>query len=191
MRSFVCCFVGLIPSLFGFEKLDPKYQICYGRAETKPCFVEYFSLSCPKCIDHFNQKFPTLKEEFIDTENIAWIFHPDPADLLTLQLIHCLSSLPEEKKIPFFEALMKNLPKLKTYDQKADLIQEAMRILESPMPDLKNIAFLEETKAFQDAFFFLTQEDVVTTLPSIEIDEILYTETPNAAFVQAHLSRLP
>ncbi len=190
MRSLLSCFLGLLLPLFGFEKLHPKYQVVYGDPKETPGVVEYFSFSCPRCIAHFNQEFLALKKGYIDTGKISWVFHADPADLLTLQAIHCLSFLSNEQKILFLETLMNHFPKLKTPEQKASLMQEAMRIFGHSADMLQDLSFLETTDAFQDAFSFLIQEDVVDTLPSTEIAGVLYTQTPTASFLKAHFPRL-
>ena len=53
---------------FSFEKLHPKYCISYGDPSAEVHVTEYFSFSCLKCIDLFNQDFSEIKRKYIDTK---------------------------------------------------------------------------------------------------------------------------
>ena len=169
-------------TLHGFEKLDKKYCIQYGNPKALIQIVEYFSFSCPKCIDFWVKEFPSIREKYLNTDKISWIFHPDPADLLTLQTIVCLEKLNEKEKIVFFEAVIKNLIDLKL-KHGCLLMQSAMEVLGYPIPNLDNIDFLAETQAFKDAFKFLKQEDVIKIIPTLEIDGKICNEYPTADLV--------
>lgn len=187
MNKIFLLFIAVCSSLLGFEKLDSKYCISYGNPKAQIEAIEYFSLSCPKCLEFFQKEFPVIKQKHIDPGLLHWTFHPDPADLLTLQAMVCLNTLPEEQKILFLECLVRNLTKLKSNIHGCRLMQIAMEVFEKPLPDLEKVEFLEKTDAFQDAFLFLTQKDVIRIIPSIELDGTMYKEYPNAAFVEAQI----
>ncbi len=177
-------------SLFGFEKLDSKYCIQYGNPDAESKAVEYFSLSCPKCMEFFIKEFPAIKEKHIDTGSLFWSFHPDPADLLTLQAMVCLGRLPQEQKAPFLEALMENLAKLRGKGHGCQLMQAAMEVFHDPLPELEQLDFLKNTEAFEKAYRFVTQKDALTVIPSVEIDGIFYKEPPSALLINAHIKTL-
>lgn len=173
---------------YGFEKLDPKYWVSYGNSEGRVQVVEYFSLRCPACLKFFQEEFPSVKERYIDTGAIFWSFHPNPADLLTLQAMVCLGQLGEEMRPLFFEALMHTLTPSTECELGCKLMQTAMEMLQHPVPDLGNIAFLEQTAEFQSAFQFLAQEDVVRAVPTVEVEGTLYPHYPSASLIQSILS---
>src|SRR3990167_750299 len=92
---------------YGFEKLGAQYQIHYGNSDAPTKVVEYFSLSCPKCYTFFKKEFPKIREKHLN--DISLVFHPDPADLLTLQAMVCLEILPPEHKPLFLEAILTHI----------------------------------------------------------------------------------
>jgi Thioredoxin len=188
-RLWILC-LAAYSSFFGFEKLDSKYCIQYGNPDAESKAVEYFSLSCPKCTEFFIKEFPAIKEKHIDTGDLFWSFHPDPADLLTLQAMVCLGRLPPEKKALFLEALMENLAKLRGNIQGCKLIQTAMEVFHDPIPELQELEFLKKTEAFENAYRFVTQEDALTVIPSVEIDGVFYKKPPTISLIDTHLKTL-
>ncbi len=175
---------------FGFEKLDPKYCPLYGNPEAPHQVVEYFSLSCPKCMDFFKHDFPAIKAAYVDTGVASWTLHPDPADLLTLQAMVCLDRLPPEHRLLFLEAVMNSLAKLKSNEGGSSLMQSAMEALENPIPELDRVEFLKETEAFEHAYAFVKQEDVVKEIPSVEIDGVFYNKYPAQKLFDEHINNL-
>lgn len=174
-------------SFFGFEKLNSKYWVQYGSPDAESQVVEYFSLSCPQCLKFFNQEFPSIQRNYVDPGTISWSMHPDPADLLTLQAMICLERLSPEHKALFLKTIIDGMSKCKGTEQGCNLMKAAMEAFQNPIPDLENLEFIQKTEAFQDAFSFVTQKDVVRVIPSVEIDGILYKQFPNAALIDAHI----
>jgi len=188
MNKIGFLFLCLCSQFFGFEKLDSKYWVRFGQPDAEFQAVEYFSLSCPKCLDFYKEEFPAIREKYIESGTLSWAFHPDPADLLTLQAMICLERLPNERKILFLDALMGSLAKLKDNEHGCKLMQTAMEVFQDPVSELGELEFLEKSQAFQDAFEFVSQKDVVKVIPSIEIDGILYKEFPTPALIDAHIN---
>ncbi len=175
-------------SLMALDKLDSEYQIPCGNEAAPTQVVEYFSLGCGKCMDFIQKEFPSIKANYIDTGEANFIFHPQPADLMTLQLMVCLEQLEASEKLPFLESLAKEL--LKTGgNQGCKLMQRAMEALNKPLADLDKIEFLKETRAFQSAYQFIKQKDVVTILPTFEIDGVLLDEYPSEELLGEHISK--
>lgn len=175
-------------SLMAFEKLPLEYQIHCGDKTAPTQVIEYFSLNCGKCVEFIEKEFPSIKAKYINTGEIQFSFHPEPADLTTLQLMVCLEQLEDSKKLPFLEVLAKGLMETKDSDG-CKIMQLAMEMLEKPLPDLDKIEFLENTQAFQSAYQFLKQEDVVTILPTVEIDGILIDEYPSEKLLEEHIHK--
>ena len=53
------------------------------------------------------EDFESLKEKYINTGKVYWIFHPDPADRLTLQAMVCLDKLTRGPETAFFRSHLK------------------------------------------------------------------------------------
>jgi len=67
-------------------------------------------------------------------------------------------------------------------------MQTAMEVFQDPLPKLEELEFLKKTDAFESAFQFVTQKDVVTVIPSLEIDGIIYKEPPNSQLIDAYIN---
>lgn len=172
-----------------FQKMDTKYQISYGNPNAEVQIVEYFSLSCPKCFEFFKEDFQVIKHQYIDTGKISWVFHPDPVDLLTLQAMVCLECLQEEQRSVFMETLIKHLME-KNFKHGSLIMQAAMEILDHPLPDLDKIEFLETTQAFKASVLFLKQKDVISSIPTVEINGKICEEYPTKELLQKKIDQL-
>jgi len=168
-----------------FEPLPSDYTVTFGDTEAKIKIVEYFSFTCPHCLAIYRQDFACIKAKYIDPGKATWFFHPVPMDKLTVQAMDCLSKLSEKDKQIFLEAILDIIPE----DESAVLyLQKAMELFENPLPDLQEKNYLSKTKAFQDAFLFIKQEDKVSALPTVAINGRLYLkEVPDFAFIARKL----
>jgi protein-disulfide isomerase len=177
---FTCCQFFLFSS---FTKIGPEYQITYGKTTAPIHVVEYFSLSCPKCFEIYEADFAYFKTQYIDRDVITWTFHPDPADLLTLQLMVCLEKLPEKKRKLFFETFMDIYLDADQVHGK-QILQLTMQAFEEPMFDLNDIEKLKTTSAYKASVQFLKQNDVLENVPTIEINGTIYDDYPNRKFIK-------
>ena len=92
-----------------FNKLPSAYMISFGGKSAPIHITEYFSFSCPKFLQFIRRDFPVIQSNYIDTGKIHWIFHPDPADILTLQAMVCFERLEEPEKQCILENLSKEI----------------------------------------------------------------------------------
>jgi hypothetical protein len=176
-------FLLLVAKVYCFEKLPSAYQVSYGREEAPVHVVEYFSFICPKCLRQIREEFGAIRAQYIDSGKVHWVFHPDPADKLTLQAMICMEKLDEGQKRQFLEVMAKNLDG-KGLSVGCTLMQVAMEHFQRPIPELGKMEFLETTAAFHKAFAFLKQEDVVQSVPTVEINGRLCDEFPNRKFLE-------
>lgn len=176
----------LLSAFFAMAKLDPAYLVAYGSGASDTEVVEYYSLSCPKCLELFVTDFPKLREIRPD---VRFVFHPDPADLLTLQAMVCFELLKEEQKPIFLETVLECLHENQGRGGLA-ILQTAMDALGLPVSDLGKIEFLETTNAYRAAFRFLIQEDVVTFVPSYEINGTFFDAPPISTSIEEQLRNL-
>lgn len=178
------CFGGAVHA---FEKLPQQYQVTYGNPKASVHIMEYFSLSCLKCLESFRKDFKTIKEKYIDSQNVYWVFHLHPADLLTLQSMICLEKLsPTEKRI-FWEVLIETLEKP---SEGCTIMQTAMEALGKPISQLQDLSYIKTTESFLSAYKYLKQTDVICDLPTLEINGKIYDEFPHRKFIEKQISSL-
>ena len=68
---------------------------------------------------------------------------------------------------------------------------KGMNLIGKPLPDLLDHAYLEKTKAFNNAFLFLKQSDRVNLVPTVEINgKIFLGEIPDKEFISKELKQL-
>jgi len=171
---------GAVPS--SFEKLPSDYTVSYGDQSAPIHMTEYFSFSCPKCLEFIRKNFPTIQSKYIDTGKVYWTFHPDPADILTLQLIVCFELLDNLEK----QSLVKKLAgeiRVRSIKKACFRMQEVMNALGKPIPTLHDLSFLEKTEAFQKAYVYLKQPNAPIELPTIEINGLVYQEFPSVEWL--------
>ncbi|MCB1076138.1 MAG: thioredoxin domain-containing protein [Simkania sp.] len=193
-KSFLFSFLFLVASFSPpkgftetFQKLPSAYTISYGDPQAPIHVVEYFSFSCPQCLALLKKEFPHVQEKYINPGKVYWSFHPDPADLLTLQAMICLETLSQGDKQLLLEETARHL-KPHSLGKGCFLLQEIMKGLGKPLPDLYDLKWIEKTQAFQKAYTYLSQKQVPSDLPTVEINGILYENFPTLSFLSRQLS---
>ncbi len=53
-------------------------DLVYGKADAPVTIIEYASLACPHCADFHENTFPKIKEAFIDTGKVKFIYRDFP-----------------------------------------------------------------------------------------------------------------
>lgn len=173
--------------LASFEQLPSECRVTYGNSDAPIKITEYFSLSCSKCIETFRKEFHHLREKYINSQEVYWVFHPHPADLLTLQAMHCMEKLsPIEKRI-FLETIIETIQEP---SEGCFAMQVAMQTFGKPIPQLSDLKYLKNTFSFSRAFRYLNQPDVLAELPTVEINGVIYDEFPNSKFLEQQFSTL-
>ncbi|MCQ8278231.1 DsbA family protein [Acetobacteraceae bacterium KSS8] len=90
-----------------------------GDPNAKVVVQEWFSLTCTHCA-HFSQiVFPEIKAKLIDTGKIRYTFHDYPLDQVALAAAMIADSLPEDRYLPFIEALFASQDRW-AFDRSAD-----------------------------------------------------------------------
>ncbi len=178
-----------MPLLMSFQKLDPKYLVSYGDSTAPIHVVEYYSLSCHNCCQLFKKDFHIIKEKYINPGLIYWSFHPDPADLLTLQVMACFETMSLNDKCTFFEHIVSQV-ELGAALFNLQLLMQTMILLRRPIPPIETVDTLKKTPAFEAAYQFLKQPDVITSIPTVEINGKIYEEYPSRQFIESTLRSL-
>ena len=166
-----------------FEKLPEEYTISLGSPEANTKVVEYFSLSCPLCLKLLKEEFPAIYNVQVATSKVHWTFHPDPQDITTMQLMICLEKLPKDKKWKFFWEIASSVNPFQP-GKNTFLIEQVAKRFGIDTPTLHDIASIEKTTAYSEAFTYIKQKDAPSSLPAIEINGILSEELPTQEFLR-------
>ena len=181
---FILGFLLVPPASFAYEKLPETYTISLGNPRAKTKIVEYFSLTCPLCLKLLKEDFPEIYKEQILTSNTYWTFHPDPQDIATLQLMICLEMLPQDKKWKFFWEVASSVNPALT-GKNTFLIQQLAKQFGLGLLHLHDIAWIEKTAAYEQAFNYIKQKDAPSILPAIEINGALQEGLPTQKFLRS------
>ncbi|MBF5060083.1 hypothetical protein [Candidatus Neptunochlamydia vexilliferae] len=127
-----------------------KHQITYGDPKARFAVTQHFSLGSSGFIRFIQEEFPILKRDLIDTGNVSWTFCPDIADLLTLQFVSCLETLPSSKKSLFFESVLLALGRNLT-EGAPQIFLRALEDLSPEDPQVDLIHLLEIGASFKAA----------------------------------------
>ncbi len=181
MLSTLMMFVGKVAAL---EKLPDSYLVTYGNPQAAIKITEFFSFQCPHCLGLFKKEFKLLKEQFLDTNQIHFTFHPVPTDLSTLRAMDCLAKLSPLKKRAFLEVILEEIDG-ESPEVSLALMKLAMEVFSNAIPRLDEREYLEETQTFEDAFRFLSQAEKIVAVPTVEVNGKLYQdEIPTLSFLE-------
>jgi protein-disulfide isomerase len=78
-----------------------------GNKDAKVTVVEYASASCPHCAAFYNDVFPTLQKNYIDTGKIRFIFREFPHNDAALGAFMLARCAPKEKYFPLVDVFFK------------------------------------------------------------------------------------
>jgi len=82
-----------------------------GNPKTKVVLIEYGAPSCSICAYFFQNEFPKLKRNYIDTGKIFYVFRVFLLRELDGDAEKMARCLPEDKYFPFIDQLWRNQPK--------------------------------------------------------------------------------
>lgn len=175
LASRLCC---------ALDPLPEKYLVAYGSPDAPIKITEYYSFQCPHCLSLFRRDFKKI-ETYIDSKKVYWIFHPVPADLVTVQGMICMERLnPRHKKL-YLETMLAEAD-ASNPETTVLIMSKVMEIFKQPVPELQDEKFIEQTESFSDAFTFLTQKEKIMAVPTIEVNQKLFPqEVPDFEFVQS------
>jgi protein-disulfide isomerase len=77
-----------------------------GNKDAPVTIIEYASLSCSHCADFYNEVFPTIKEQFIDTGKVKLVYRDFPLNKQALRA-SMLAQCSGERYFDFIKVLFK------------------------------------------------------------------------------------
>ena len=174
--------MGLVSSVNGSTRLDPKYTISYGTPKAPIHIVEYFSFGCASCLRTFAEEFEGIRSTYIDTGRVYWVMHPYPVDLITVQAMVCLEALTDQQRRVFLEAVVLE------YDRSSEfgllkLMMAAMDVLKIHIPDVTDATVLQTTSAFKAAFTYQQAKATFSGTPTIFINGRLIDAFPTRTVI--------
>lgn len=175
--------------LSAMDKLPSEYQVSFGDQDALIEITQYYSLSCPHCVQIFKNDFKHIQEEFIDTGKLRYIFHPVPMDLTTVQFLCCLEGLTNTKKQLLLSVLLEELS-LENSNYNVILMKHAMDVLKSPLEKLDDEDYIKNSNGFKCASDFVTQNENLKTVPSIQIGDRVIEKIPDYEFISLIIDRL-
>ena len=82
-------------------------EMSMGPEDAKVVLIEYASASCPHCAAFYNETFPALKKEYIDTNKIRFVFREFPHNDAALAAFMLARSVPKDAYFPMIDIFFK------------------------------------------------------------------------------------
>src|SRR4051812_24569955 len=115
MRGILGLLAGLALSVAGVGAADAAVSTTYhelveGNPSAKVTVVEYASMTCPHCAKFYNESFPLLKKDYIDTGKIKFVFRdlPTPPRELAFAAAQIARCAPAERGMGMIQMLYKH-----------------------------------------------------------------------------------
>ncbi len=92
------------------KKQPTYYEFVLGNPNAKVTVVEYASVTCPHCAKFFVESFPKIKQDYIDTGKIKYVYRdlPTPPRELSFAASQLARCVPNNKGMNMIEMLFKN-----------------------------------------------------------------------------------
>ena len=103
----------------------PLGEVSMGDAKAPVTIIEYASMTCPHCAHFAINTFPTLKEKYIDTGKVRFIFREFPFDPVAAGAFMLARCAGNDKYMPMVETLF---------------AKQVDWVVKEPLPPLKEIA---------------------------------------------------
>src|SRR5262249_43862215 len=84
-------------------------EMVWGNPKAPVTVMEYASLTCPHCAHFSNDVFPRIKQAYIDTGKIRFVYRDYPIDNMALGAALILRCAPGESGKELIAAMFKNL----------------------------------------------------------------------------------
>jgi len=106
ISKFLIIFIFLIFSKYEFIKAKTDEEIFLGNKDSKIIVIEYASMTCIHCANFHKEVFSKIKENYIDTNKIKFIFRDFPLDKQALFGSVLARCAPKEKYFDFVKLIL-------------------------------------------------------------------------------------
>jgi len=95
----IVLFAGTAPAQPAVDTATALSERAIGSPDAPVTVTEYFSLTCPHCASFHNETFPALKEKYIDTGKVRFVYRDFPLDRVALPAA-MMARCVDEKRYP-------------------------------------------------------------------------------------------
>ena len=106
ISKFLIIFIFLIFSKYDFIIAKTDEEIFLGNKDSKIVVIEYASMTCIHCANFHKEVYPKIKENYIDTNKIKFIYRDFPLDKQALFGSVLAKCAPKEKYFDFVKLIL-------------------------------------------------------------------------------------
>ena len=117
ISKFLIIFIFLIFSKYGFIIAKTDEEIFLGNKDSKIVVIEYASMTCIHCANFHKEVYPKIKENYIDTNKIKFIYRDFPLDKQALYGSILAKCAPKEKYFDFVKLILETQKKWISNDE--------------------------------------------------------------------------
>ena len=111
ISKFLIIFIFLIFSKYEIIKAKTDDEIFLGNKNAKIIVIEYASMTCIHCANFHKEVYPKIKENYIDTNKIKFIYRDFPLDKQALYGSILAKCAPKEKYFDFVKLIFETQKK--------------------------------------------------------------------------------
>tara|TARA_B100000427_G_scaffold78230_1_gene63761 strand:- start:2914 stop:3513 length:600 start_codon:yes stop_codon:yes gene_type:complete len=107
-RNYFIIFITLLltSAVFNNLKAVTENEAFLGDKEAKVTIIEYASMTCNHCADFHREIYPKIKEKYIDSKKIKFIYRDFPLDKQALYASILAKCAPEDKYFDFVKLIL-------------------------------------------------------------------------------------
>ena len=117
ISKFLIICIFLIFSKYEIIKAKTDEEMFLGNKDAKIVVIEYASMTCIHCANFHKEVYPKIKENYIDTNKIKFIFRDFPLDKQALFASVLAKCAPKEKYFDFVKLILTTQKKWVSNDE--------------------------------------------------------------------------
>ncbi len=145
---------GTAPKDTGLMAEQALPDMAIGSADAKVTIVEYASMTCPHCATFHETTFPAIKEKYVDTGKVRFIFREFPFDPRAAAAFLLARCAPADQYFPLIDVLFKQQGNWATAQDPRPPLQQIAKLAgftqESFEACLKNQELLDKVLAVRE-----------------------------------------
>ena len=153
--------------------------------------IEYASLTCPHCASFHNNTYDDLKEKYIDTGKVNFIFRSFPLDEASLRASMMATCAGEEKYGKFLKVLFSTQSNWSQKKNYLEVLANIGKLGGMPSSDF-DLCIADkdlEHKIMQDKFYALKQLEVRST-PTFFINGVMHKGSRDLEYFTTEIEKI-